>query len=263
MNEINREVAHASLRNAWSFTTIAEIFRRHGYCAGASWFHTPVSSLRRQGNLNGTIHPTKSGHRATAARVRETVRLDVPVPPPERVTVRFLRVRVRHEGPLAWTRTLSLGVSGYQGACGNQARALVLTLNEWKDVSSDPCSRYDITTVGRTIRVSGLTYLFKPSLNEPNEPRVPPGGQPARAAGADPPYYFPVSRLHRRRDGWDATPTGPACAVKHAVGTRRSTQRGDRNPVRLEFFYEIATSDPLGPAACAPSTAAPTVGGNR
>ena len=226
VNEVNREIALASLRNGWSFTATADIFARHGYCADhpafQRWFHTPSESYWRQGDINGTIHPTKSGHRATAKRVRRTVRLDVPVPSPQRVTVRFLRVRVRHEGPLDWTRTVSLGVSGYQGACGNQTRALVLTLNEWKDVSADPCSRYDITTVGRTLRVSGLIYLFRPTSGEPEEPPVPPGGHPPLVARADPASYFPVGKLHRRRDVWDAT--SPNWTDLHPPARRRHAQ---------------------------------------
>jgi hypothetical protein len=269
VNEINREIALAALRNQWSFTATRDIFRRHGYCAGGHpafqpWFHGPFASYRRQGDINGTIHPTKSGHRATARRVRATVRLDV-APPPPRITVRFLRVRVRHDGPLDWTRTASLGVSGYQGACGNQTRALVLTLNEWKDVSADPCSRYDITTAGRTLRVSGLTYLFRPTPGDGHEePPVPPGGQPVRAARGDPAFYFPVGKLHRRRDGWDATsPAGPACTVQHAASTRRTTRPGDHHRVTLEFDYEIATSGLLGPATCAPVHAARGVARRR
>jgi hypothetical protein len=262
LNGIDREVAQAALSNGWSFTATTDIFRHHGYCAddlpapfSGSWFHTPFESYHRQGNRNGTIHPTKSGHRATAQRVRKNVVLDEPAPSPARLRVHFLRVRVSHRGPLRqWTKDLSLGVSPYPSPCGVHARLLSsLTLNQWKDVSADPCYDYDITTVGRTIGVSALTFLFRPGGKRP-EPRVPPNGQPAAyASRADPEFYFPVRRLHRRRDGWDATsPTGAACVLQHAAGVRKSPQPGDRSPVVMEIDYQIATSGPLGLAPCAP-----------
>ena len=246
VNALDRQVAQAALRHGWGFTATTGIFGGHGYCSDESWFHTPRASVVRQGDVHGTIHPTKSGQRATATRVRASVRLDNPAPAPARLRVHFLRVRVSHRGPLRrWSRSAVLGVSAYPSPCRHHARALSLTLNVWKDVSANRCLDYDITTPGRTIGVSALTFLFEPG-ERPEEPRVPPGGEPAaHASAADPDFYFPVRRLHRRRDGWDATSaSAPACVLQHAAGKRGG--------VVLEIEYEIATSGPLGPAPCPP-----------
>jgi hypothetical protein len=256
VNNINREMALASLRNGWSFTDVTDTFRRHGYCSSRPWFMSAAGSKWRQGNFNGSAHPNKSGHRATAAQVRKTVRLDAPPAPPAHLNVHFLRVRVSHEGTLRWTGELSIGVADYPAACADNFRPLILTLNKWKDVSADPCSRYDIRTVGRTIAVSGLAYLFKPS--NPHDPRIPPGGMPARISRADPDFYFPVRRLHRRRDGWNSTaPSGLGCTVQHVVGKRKPPTHGDNHTVTMEFDYEISTADGLAVDPCNPGTVSP------
>lgn len=65
-------------------TGTTEAFRGHGYCSDDPWYRTVRESLRRQGDLNGTMHPDASGHAATARLLLAAVRSTGPTPTPPR-----------------------------------------------------------------------------------------------------------------------------------------------------------------------------------
>ena len=248
VEEINRALALSSLRNGWSFTATVDLFRGHGYCADDTWFRGAAESKHLQGNTNGTAHPNTAGHSATAQRVRQTIRIDEPVPPVDQLSVSFRRVRVSHDHDADFTETFVGMEAGFQSAtCQrrfNQTKVRELKVNRWTDLSADPCMRYEIRTVGRTIGLSVRVFLS--NRGTPREPRVPPGGQPSSVAARSRPspskYNFTLMELHRRRDGWDATSAaGPGC-VKRAVGQRKG--------VRIEFEYQLPRESPVPTAPC-------------
>lgn len=75
----------AAARYGWGFVTgTTEAFRGHGYCSDDPWYRTVRESLRRQGDLNGTMHPDASGHAATARLLLAAVRSTGPTPTPPR-----------------------------------------------------------------------------------------------------------------------------------------------------------------------------------
>jgi Ca2+-binding RTX toxin-like protein len=67
LNEVAERAAHV---NGWEFVgRIASAFKRHGYCANASWFHSLPNSVQHQHSLNGTFHPNHDGQRCYARNI--------------------------------------------------------------------------------------------------------------------------------------------------------------------------------------------------
>jgi hypothetical protein len=126
-----------------------------------------------QGNTDGTAHPNTKGHRATAERVAKTLRIDVPAPPPDAFTVRFLRLRVSNASKVKVAEaTVTLAVeSGFRNVCGHVEEPIVVTLDHTVDLTANRCARYDVRTVGRTVGMSAFTRLaIGPVINEPKKP---------------------------------------------------------------------------------------------
>lgn len=74
MTPLNQAIRTAAGKYGWHVIEGGpEAFRRHGYCAGsAGWVVKYEQSLAYQGDINGTMHPNRAGHRqlgALAARL--------------------------------------------------------------------------------------------------------------------------------------------------------------------------------------------------
>ena len=251
VTSINSAFASAARRYGWSFTGITNLFRTHGYCAGTAlplppserWLRHALESKGLQGNLDGTAHPNTKGHRATAELVAKTLRIDVPAPPPDRFTVRFLRVRATNISHFkaADRADVTLAVqSGFRNVCGHTNEQIVVSMNHSVDLTANRCVRFDVRTVGRTIAVSASTFLVtRLDHGKPNHGTQPPQATRARLAQ---PFIrsvgpFRLRQLQRRGQGWNATPSiGPTHAVRHIVG--------NFSGARIEVDYEL-TKDPV------------------
>ena len=66
MTPLNAAIVAAARAHGWNVIAGApELFRTHGYCAGAGgWVVTYDRSSATQGNTNGTMHPNPAGHEA-------------------------------------------------------------------------------------------------------------------------------------------------------------------------------------------------------
>ena len=69
-------------------------FARHGYCAKESYFRQAEESCRHQGDINGTMHPNGSGHRAYASHIEQ-----------------FLKKYILSQGPSTAPNRVKLSVS--------------------------------------------------------------------------------------------------------------------------------------------------------
>lgn len=69
MTPLNQAIRTAAAKHGWHVIEGGpEAFRRHGYCAGsAGWVVKYEQSLAYQGNINGTMHPNRAGHRQLGA----------------------------------------------------------------------------------------------------------------------------------------------------------------------------------------------------
>jgi hypothetical protein len=57
-------------RHGWHYVGgIANMFLRHGYCAGANWIVRLEQSIVGQGDQNGAFHPNKLGHQEYMRRI--------------------------------------------------------------------------------------------------------------------------------------------------------------------------------------------------
>ena len=186
-NHLNRTLNEAAARHGWTSVAVTDAFRRHGYCASDRWFRTWEESLATQEDVSGTAHPNGAGHQAVAELVTPRVTLDALAPPLQRLEVRFLRARVidddigdpNEPGPL--DPHVDFSVLWQRSACGHaiETRRGFGIAGQWRDLADDPCLRFPLSTVGRSIETRIHT-----------------------AAGGS----LNVQRAHRRSAGWDAVP---------------------------------------------------------
>lgn len=83
---LNRHVAEAASTHDWHVVTAVgpdadlAAFRKHGYCTsnvfGERWVRRLVASLKRQGTVMGTFHPTRAGHDYMSRQVLGVVERD-------------------------------------------------------------------------------------------------------------------------------------------------------------------------------------------
>jgi hypothetical protein len=67
LNELAERSAHT---NGWEFVgRIASAFKRHGYCAKETWFHSLTNSLWNQHSPAGSFHPNPAGQRCYARNI--------------------------------------------------------------------------------------------------------------------------------------------------------------------------------------------------
>ena len=208
-NRLNQQITDAAARHDWSMVPTRDAFRGHGYCAGsATWFRGLTLSELHQGDKEGSAHPNFDGHRATAGLVRQAIRTDLAAPQLERLSVRFLRVRVHDDGfdrqtgaeARPWDGRVSFEVDWQRSACG-QAKITVtrISRDHWTDLAGDPCLRYPIATVGRALRVHVYTALGRFLFSDADLR----GHHPSPADLYRNRSYL-VHAVHRRADGWDA-----------------------------------------------------------
>ena len=69
MTPLNATIVVAAAAHGWNVIAGApQLFRTHGYCAGAGgWVVTYDQSSATQGNTNGTMHPNPAGHAVMGA----------------------------------------------------------------------------------------------------------------------------------------------------------------------------------------------------
>jgi GDSL-like Lipase/Acylhydrolase family len=93
---LNQEIRSAAARNGWNYVGgIADGFRGHGYCADHPWFVGLGDSVLKQENPDGTLHPNRSGHSHTAARLVDALEAGTPDRTPvAEATVTFEDVHV-------------------------------------------------------------------------------------------------------------------------------------------------------------------------
>jgi lysophospholipase L1-like esterase len=187
-NHLNRTLNEAAARHGWTSVAVTDAFRGHGYCADDRWFRTWSESLETQEDTRGTAHPNGAGHEAVAALVRPRVTLDAVAPPLQHLEVRFLRARVINDDiggdpnePEPLAPNVDFAVLWQRSACGNaiETRRGFGIAGQWRDLADDPCLRFPVSTVGRSIETKIHT-----------------------AAGGS----LTVQRAHRRSAGWDAVP---------------------------------------------------------
>jgi hypothetical protein len=126
------------------------------------------------------------------------VNLDAVAPPQQRLEVRFLRARVVDDvirdpaEPEPVNPQADFRVLWYRSACGGtiETRGGFGFAGQWRDLSADPCLRFFVRTVGRSI-----------------ETRI------HSAAGGS----LRVQAAHRRSAGWDASSPLDGLGVKHLV----------------------------------------------
>jgi hypothetical protein len=71
-NDLNTVIREAAARNDWTVATdIARQFESHGYCSGQSFFVFAEESCNRQDDLEGTMHPNRTGTGVVAKRLQE------------------------------------------------------------------------------------------------------------------------------------------------------------------------------------------------
>jgi hypothetical protein len=232
---VNQQLLQAAAAHGWRLMPTEDAFRHHGYCAGdASWFRSWTSSQHDQGNEDGTAHPNLQGQRAAAAIALGLVRTDVPAPAPARFVVRFLRLRVvdtrAHRTP--WQALLRVG--WFRDACARNVETVTSVSNgSWVDLSANPCLRYTVRTVARTIDLAASTSLFVP-FHPPEDPQ----GHPR----APRPRQYSIDATLARANGWSATPPfGPTHVVRHVV-----TQH---DGATFEIEYDVTVEPTLVPPA--------------
>lgn len=60
---LNAAGSAAAARHGWRHVTgVAEDFRTHGYCSSSGWVTQLSESQFQQGDINGTLHPNRTGH---------------------------------------------------------------------------------------------------------------------------------------------------------------------------------------------------------
>jgi hypothetical protein len=210
VDSINTALHEAARRHHWILTPTVDLFRHHGYCAlfGRSWFRSVAQSLESQHNVNGTAHPNSSGHIATFEAVRRQVQIDdLKTPTPERLVVRFLRLRVTPEAHPErsfdkrprWDGRASIGVMrGARNSCDAMGfTELTGRINRdgWNDLSTKPCMSYTVATAGRTFAVRARVGI-------------------QRALGAFEHFQVAVERFHVRANNWNATVDPPGLAAQ-------------------------------------------------
>ncbi len=71
-DRLNTVIREAARRNDWNVAAgVADEFRRHGYCSGQSYFVFAEESCNRQDDLEGTMHPNRTGTAVVAKRLQE------------------------------------------------------------------------------------------------------------------------------------------------------------------------------------------------
>lgn len=69
-NRLNDVIRAAADKHGWTVATgVAADFKRHGYCSESSWWVFAEQSCKRQGDLEGTMHPNTAGTLAVAKRL--------------------------------------------------------------------------------------------------------------------------------------------------------------------------------------------------
>jgi lysophospholipase L1-like esterase len=214
-NQLNRTLGDAAARHDWTPVAVTDAFRGHGYCADDTWFRLWGESLATQEDDRGTAHPNGAGHRAVAELVTPRVNLDAVAPPVQRLEVRFLRARVVDDairdpaepGPL--DPHVDFTVLWQRSACGHAIETLrgFGIAGQWRDLDTDPCLRFPLSTVGRSIETRIHT-----------------------AAGGS----LNVQAAHRRGAGWDAvSPLDPG-------GVRRLRLVQPKGILEVEYRVTIA-----------------------
>lgn len=93
---LNAVIAAACLRNGWNNVFgVFERFQGKGYCQSSNtrYFRRIPESLSIQGNINGAIHPNRTGHEIVRDLLDRAVELKYKQRPAKRVTVTFKRAR--------------------------------------------------------------------------------------------------------------------------------------------------------------------------
>jgi GDSL-like Lipase/Acylhydrolase family len=88
LRPLNLEGEIAAARHDWHHVGgIAADFERHGYCAGGErWVRLLLESAIFQGDLTGTLHPSRPGHAAIARRVAIPLAEELELAPPPETT---------------------------------------------------------------------------------------------------------------------------------------------------------------------------------
>jgi hypothetical protein len=73
---LDGELLYAAAKYDWTPVPVAGRFRGHGYCADAPMLRAFTGSLLRQGDVDGTMHPNVSGHKAAADELVKATRTD-------------------------------------------------------------------------------------------------------------------------------------------------------------------------------------------
>lgn len=96
---LNHAIRRAAARNGWNYVGgVADGFRGHGYCAIDTWFVRFRDSVLKQESKHGTLHPNRSGHSHTAARLVDALVAGAPDRTPVAdATVTFEAVHVAAE----------------------------------------------------------------------------------------------------------------------------------------------------------------------
>jgi lysophospholipase L1-like esterase len=76
---LNEAVEAAADKHGWTFIDgVVEGFRGRGYCeSDERYFVTLSESRRSQGNIKGTMHPNRKGHRVYADRITATLQREI------------------------------------------------------------------------------------------------------------------------------------------------------------------------------------------
>ena len=217
VDTINAAVTNAGkYRNGWTVTKTRDLFRRHGYCApaGITWFNSLYQSKRRQGDVNGTAHPTRDGHVATFRAVRPRIRLDAVAPAPDQFVVNVKKLALTLpdqglkfvEGRPRQVGATRLRVSGATHAsCGasiggnptppttGRTLGIVLSAN---------CTRFTVVTAGKTIQISAEADIDRFIPRRPPDPNEPGVGHVKRVT-------LDARRRHLRANNWNATVLPP------------------------------------------------------
>jgi hypothetical protein len=275
---LNSTIARAAAANGWRSVPTTDAFRGHGYCASIeeemvncddirvlepdctewttiqeSFFVYAANDARHVHQelkaKDGIINPTTDGHAAVAAQVLGGPLVGASAPAPQRLTVRLRRVRVTDLGydletgaeARPWDRKVDFTVDWQANVCGHATLNLENVLpGSWIDVSSNPCARYDVATVGSTIKLRASTalgrFIFQDTEIDPGE-SSPPDLKRDRG--------YLVRRAHLRSSGFDASP-----ALGRPTDRKLMRLRDSHDGGTLEIEYTITSpADESDPAA--------------
>jgi hypothetical protein len=266
-HQLNGILAAEAGLNGWTVRSTVDEFRGHGYCASSpiepppsplpsewhqTYFRAFSQSLIGQSDKEGTAHPNHRGHKAIVRVMLPAVRTDTPPPPTQRLTLRFLRVRVvdlgrdpnvRGSDALPWDGRVTFGMAWYRNTCGSHGATVIGlsalpdfpagTEDGWTDISDRPCLSFPITTVGRSFQVGASATLGKISYADV---QLRPGQHARHPLHRS---YTPL-HLHHRSDPW--VQTGPAGLLRSVYRQHSAHGYGS-----LDIEYEITSQLVVGP----------------